>query len=51
MHDDRCEADWNDGICACSERRENVEHGFFRPADPPNRLDRLVDFLLDRFKR
>ena len=23
-HDGRCEADWNDGICACSERAENA---------------------------
>ena len=22
MHDERCEADWNDGICACAERAE-----------------------------
>jgi hypothetical protein len=24
MHDDRCEADWNDGQCACADRRENA---------------------------
>lgn len=34
-HDDRCEACWNDGICACRERAENAAHGFYRPSDHP----------------
>jgi len=24
MHDDRCEASWNDGVCACAERAERA---------------------------
>lgn len=34
MHDTRCEASWNDGLCACQDRADNLAHGRFRPADP-----------------
>lgn len=43
MHDDRCEADWNDGICACAERAEPP----LQLHRPPRtgRLDRLRGLL------
>lgn len=37
MHDERCEAHWNDGVCACSERAYNAAQPWRVPEDPPLR--------------
>lgn len=46
MHDDRCEAAWNDGICACDERADNAGRPWFveRPA-PTSRVRRIARLL------
>lgn len=40
-HDDRCEADWNDGVCACSERTENRNTPWHVNFDTPKRTTLL----------
>ena len=42
MHDDRCEADWNDGTCACVDRADNASHGFFRESPEPTSTIRRI---------
>jgi len=34
MHDDRCEAHWNDGQCACAERAENASLPWHTESQP-----------------
>lgn len=46
MHDDRCEAHWNDGICACADRADNASRPWFveRPA-PTSLIRKITTFL------
>jgi len=46
MHDDRCEASWNDGVCACAERAERASLPWHTTTEHTSVLHRLTARLV-----